>query len=138
MYSFGSRSKERLATCHQDIQFVMNEAIRMIDFTVLCGHRTKEEQDKAYKAGRSKLQFPQSKHNKTPSLAIDVAPWPIDWHRKGRFYYMAGIIMGIARGMGIKMRFGGDWSMDGDITDQTFNDLPHFELYGDKYDNPLK
>lgn len=134
MYKFGSRSMQRLETCHQDIQFVLKDAIHIIDFTILCGHRNEEDQEKAFLAGRSKLRFPQSKHNKTPSLAVDIAPWPIDWHNKNRFYLLIGIILGLSRSMGIKMRSGGDWDMDGDITDQLFNDLPHFELFGDKYD----
>ena len=53
---------------------------------------------------------------------------PIDWNNKERFYLFAGFVKGIAAEMGIKLRLGADW--DGDFTtrDQTFHDLPHFEL----------
>jgi peptidoglycan L-alanyl-D-glutamate endopeptidase CwlK len=36
--------------------------------------------------------------------------------------------MGIAAKMGIKIRWGGDWDRDEELHDQTFFDLPHFEL----------
>ena len=128
-YSFGSSSKKRLKECHPDLQKIMNEAIKITDFSVLCGHRTKQEQDKAFRSGRSKLKFPESKHNQTPSLAIDVVPFPIDWNDTKRFVALYGIIRGIAHMMDIKIRWGGNWDMDDEIiTDQNFNDLPHFEL----------
>jgi peptidoglycan L-alanyl-D-glutamate endopeptidase CwlK len=28
-----------------------------------------------------------------------------------------------------RIRWGGDWDMDNDLSDNTFNDLVHFELY---------
>jgi len=128
MYSFGKRSKANLETCHDDIQDILAEAIKVVDFTVLCGHRGRAEQDKAFHEGRSKLKYPQSKHNKSPSLAVDIAPYPIDWQNKERFYYLMGIIKGIAHTKRIEIRSGCDWDNNGDITDQTFNDLPHFEI----------
>jgi hypothetical protein len=30
--------------------------------------------------------------------------------------------------MNIKIRWGGDWDSDNIMKDQTFNDLPHFQL----------
>ena len=36
--------------------------------------------------------------------------------------------MGVASQMGIKIRWGGDWDRDTDLSDNRFNDLPHFEL----------
>lgn len=128
MYSFGQRSQERLATCHKDLQDIMNTAIKLIDFTVLWGHRGEQDQNKAFNAGRSKTTWPNSKHNQKPSMAIDIAPWPIDWHNKYRFYYMAGIVMGIAKEKGIDLRYGGDWDRDGELVDNSFDDLGHFEL----------
>lgn len=70
-------------------------------------------------------------HNKTPSLAVDVAPWPIDWNDKNRFYHFAGRVQGIAQMFNIKIRWGGDWDSDNDLKDQNFYDLPHFELVTD-------
>ncbi len=39
-----------------------------------------------------------------------------------------------AKDLKIEIRWGGDWDRDGDTTDQTFNDLVHWELWGDKYE----
>jgi len=130
MPSFGKTSKQRLATCCQELQEVFNEVIKNTDCTILCGTRTKAEQDKAYNEGRSKVQYPNSKHNTNPSKAVDVAPYPIDWNDTARFYYFAGRVIGVAQAMGYKIRFGGDWDGDMDLKDQNFNDLPHFEYVG--------
>ena len=61
-------------------------------------------------------------------MALDVCPYPIDWNDKDRFYNFAGLVKGIAISMDIKIRWGGDWDGDNDLKDQTFFDLPHFEL----------
>jgi len=128
MPKFGSRSSTNLATCRSELQEIANEAIKYIDFTVIEGHRNREKQDEAYHAKRSQLKFPQSKHNTLPSDAFDLAPYPIDWNDTRRFIFLAGIIKGIAWSMGFDIRWGGDWDGDGDFSDQTFNDLPHFEF----------
>lgn len=128
MPKFGSRSKKNLSEAHPLLQEVFNEVIKHYDCSVIEGHRPQAEQDKAFHAGKSKLKFPQSKHNKTPSLAVDVVPFPIDWNDKDRFYYFGGLVMGIAAAMGIDLRWGGDWDGDNEFKDQSFHDLPHFEL----------
>jgi peptidoglycan L-alanyl-D-glutamate endopeptidase CwlK len=124
---FSKRSLARLETCDHRLQIVMKRAIARFDFTVLCGHRSKQEQNDAYERGASKLQWPNSKHNKTPSLAVDVAPFPIDWDDLGRFREMARIIMEEADKAGIKLRWGGDFNMNGKPDDK-FVDMPHFEI----------
>jgi len=134
MYKFSRISSERLATCHPDLQVLFNEVIKYFDCSVLCGHRGREEQEKAFSEGKSKLRFPQSKHNSTPSMAVDVAPFPIDWNDLHRFYYFAGRVMGIAdmllaqNKISHRIRFGGDWNSDNQVKDNRFNDLVHFEL----------
>lgn len=119
MPKFGSRSKQRLSECHPKLQEIMNEVIKIMDITILCGHRGEEEQNKAFNEGKSQLKYPQSKHNKKPSLAVDVAPYPIDWNDLERFNRMCGIIEGIAHMKGIRIRLGRDFS---------FKDYPHIEL----------
>lgn len=127
-YKFGKSSLEKLETCDVRLRRLMHEVIKHADFTVICGHRGEEEQNKAYREGKSKLQYPSSKHNKKPSVAIDIAPNPIDWKDERRFYYLGGLVTGIAKEMGIDIRWGGDWNGDGEIKDNRFNDLVHFEL----------
>jgi len=137
MYSFGKTSKERLATCHPALQEVFNEVIKHFDCSILCGLRTEEEQNQAVHDGRSKVMFPDSKHNSKYegqlSEAVDAAPYYPDiphirWDDKAGFYLFAGFVKGIAVSKGIKLRYGGDWDGDNDTRDQTFMDLPHFEL----------
>lgn len=142
MPKFSKRSLERLGQCHVDLQIIFKEVIKHYDCSILCGHRGKKEQDKAYKEGKSKLVFPKSKHNLTPSLAIDVVPYPIEWNDLKRFYYFGGFVKGIASQLlkegfiSHEIRWGGDWDSDNDFADQKFTDLPHFELkFGDKYDS---
>jgi peptidoglycan LD-endopeptidase CwlK len=106
---------------------VLKRAITRYDFTVLCGHRTKEEQNDAFERGASKLRWPQSKHNKTPSLAVDIAPFPIDWGDLQRFRELAAIILDEAAKLNIKLRWGGDFNMNGKPDDK-FIDMPHFEI----------
>jgi peptidoglycan L-alanyl-D-glutamate endopeptidase CwlK len=128
MPEFSKRSIDRLSTCDLRLQLIFTEVIKHIDCTILCGHRSEQEQTEAYNSKKSKVQFPNSKHNNYPSYAVDVAPYPIDWNDKDRFFHLAAAVFDVAKQLGVKIRWGGDWDMDGDTTDQTFNDLPHFEL----------
>jgi hypothetical protein len=45
-----------------------------------------------------------------------------------RWYSFGGYVRGIAEGMEINVRWGGDWDSDWSFIDQTFHDLPHWEL----------
>ena len=140
MPAFSKKSKAMLEQCHPDIQKVMNEAIKIIDFSITEGARTKEKQLEYYKAGKSKTL--NSKHlpkyckeiNKECSFAIDVLPYPVDWNDRERFCLLAGIVLGMAKLLKdqgkIKstIRWGGDWSMNNITKDESFSDLPHFEV----------
>ena len=128
MFRYSKKSTDRLMTCHASLQALFFEVIKFADCAILEGHREQERQDRLYEEGKSKLSFPNSKHNKLPSLAVDAAPYPIDWNDTARFYYFGGIVRGIAFKMDIPIRWGGDWDGDLQVKDQTFNDLPHFEL----------
>lgn len=128
MAKFSPTSRTKLNTCHPLLQRVMENAIKIMDFTILDGRRGEAEQNRLYRLGKSKLQFPNSKHNGDPSMAIDIAPYPIDWENLKRFYLLAGVVIGVANMLGLKVRWGGDWDCDMDLDDQNFNDLVHFEL----------
>lgn len=120
MPSFGRLSEERLATVHPDLAAVCRDAIEIVDFRVLEGHRGEEAQNLAYSTGKSRKRWPDGKHNRLPSLAVDVAPYPIDWHDVGRFQFLAGVMFACAHLRGLRLRWGGNW--------QTLKDYPHFEL----------
>ncbi len=128
MPKFGEKSRVNLNGADPQLQALFNEVVKIYDCSILCGFRGKEEQQEAYKTRKSKVQFPHSKHNQFPSQAVDVAPYPIDWQDTIRFYHFGGYVKGVADMMGVKIRWGGDWDGDLDLKDQSFDDLPHFEL----------
>lgn len=126
MPKFSRASAQRLATCHKDLRAVCEQLIKTFDFSVTCGHRGKADQDAAYKAGNSKVRFPNSAHNKLPSMAVDIVPYPVDWNDIGRFKEMAAAFFAVAnllkeRGeITHEFRWGGNW--------RTLKDYPHFEV----------
>lgn len=130
MSSFGRTSRGRLATCDPLLQSLFNRVVAGYDCSILAGHRGEAEQMTAFSANpqRSKLPWPKGRHNQNPSLAVDVAPYPIDWQNTKRFYHFAGYVLGIANILKLPIRWGGDWDSDNDLDDQKFNDLVHFEL----------
>ena len=128
MPKYSNRSKEKLASCHADLQKLFNEVIKNYDCTIIEGFRSNEYQEELYCQGKSKLKAGKSKHNQNPSLAIDVAPYPINWNNRIGFYHFVGYVKATADQLNIKIRCGADWDNDNDLHDQTFFDLPHFEL----------
>lgn len=128
MPHFSSRSIRRLKTCDLRFQQLFNAVVKGFDCTILEGHRDGERQNKLFDEGKTKLKFPHGKHNDTPSQAVDVAPYPLNWSDRDRFHYFAGYVMGIANQMDIKLRWGGDWNMNTELKDNKFDDLVHFEI----------
>ena len=129
MPSFGKSSKDRLATCHPDLQALMNEVIKHVDISILCGHRSVEEQAELYRQGKSKLDGSagkKSNHNYKPSRAVDFSAYPVRWERE-RFIAAAYFAKGIASQMGIDVRLGCDWNSDL-VFSESFFDGPHLEL----------
>lgn len=138
MAKFGPTSVKKLKTCHPDIQKVLNEAIKHYDFTVLFGYRTPEEQFELFKQGRKfngsawvkvgptvtnldgKTKL--SEHNHSPSLAVDIAPFPIIWNDISRFKELSKVIKEAATKVGVDIEWGGDW--------KTFVDYPHYQIKG--------
>jgi len=125
---YSQRSKERLETCDFRLVVVFRDALKLIDHSILCGHRGRESQTKMYELGRSKLPWPYGKHNSSPARAVDAAPYPYDPTDIERICLFAGIVIGVAAKMGIKIRWGGDWDRDTEIKDTKFRDLFHYEL----------
>tara|TARA_R110000787_G_scaffold219674_2_gene328389 strand:- start:186 stop:608 length:423 start_codon:yes stop_codon:yes gene_type:complete len=133
-FRFSSRSLERLRTCHADLVLVMTEAIAdpdcPSDFSVLEGFRDEAAQDAAYDSGASQLRWPQSRHNSTPSMAVDVAPYvdggvTWDW---AYYYPLADHVKRTWNRLSLEgattgdyhLTWGGDWA--------TLKDGPHWQL----------
>ena len=126
MAKFGKRSKQKLYTCDDRLIKLFEEVVKTFDCTVTQGNRSVKEQLKLYEDGKTKVKF--SKHNYIPSCAVDITPYPVDYENTDRHYYFGGYVLAVAKNMGIKVRWGGDWDGDRETKDQTFNDLVHFEV----------
>lgn len=126
MNKYSKNSRSRLDTCHPDIQRLMEKVLETYDHSILCGYRGKEEQDYAYLTRKSKLKFPRSKHNKAPSIAVDIQPYPYKDERD--LHHFIGYVQAVADSMGIKIRCGRDWNMNHRADDETFMDAFHIEL----------
>ena len=104
-------------------------SVIIIDFSIICGHRTKEKQNSLYPKF-TRVKWPNSKHNSLPSKAVDLVPYingKISWN-KLHCCILAGIVLTCAKNLDIKIRWGGNWDMDSEpITDQYFQDLVHYE-----------
>lgn len=119
---------DMLRTVHPDLQLLFTTVRKTYPLQILEGYRNAAKQEEVYRKGWSKLRWPRSKHNTKPSLAIDVAPLPVNFEDKEKFYHFAGYVKSTADSLKIPVRWGGDWDSDGDFKDQTFMDLVHWEL----------
>lgn len=138
MPKFSLRSLEKLYTCDTRLIHLFETVVTDFDCTILEGKRSEEQQRINVVKGVSKTM--KSKHVYPvigPALAVDVAPYPLMWPQRNHpqyikqlamFYAFGGYVMGVADRMGIPIRWGGDWDGDWVLIDQTFDDLPHFEL----------
>lgn len=132
MPKFSQSSLDKLNTADHHLVILFNEIIKHRDCSIIWGHRGQADQDAAFARGASKKKWPDGEHNKTPSRAVDVAPYIngkiSDDQRE--CYAFGGFVMGMASAMhmGDRIRWGGDWDRDGMVTDQQFNDLWHFEM----------
>lgn len=129
-YAYSKTSRARLNSCHPKLVALFESLANDYNITIICGHRGKEEQNKAVSEGKSKTPYPRSKHNTSPSIAIDAMLYNkgLDWNDNGQNYMFVGVVRERARAMGIKLRCGADWDGDFDTDDQSFNDIVHFEL----------
>lgn len=135
MPSFSKKSTDRLRTCDWDLQSIFTEVVKYYDCTIIEGHRGEQKQNRLFDKKKSRLRWPDGKHNSYPSKAVDVAPYPIpeNWgadHFKdlAKFYELHAIVKFVAAQKNIKIRWGGDWDNDGDYRDNKFDDLVHFEV----------
>ena len=141
MYKLSKKSTEKLNTCHEDLQLIIKEAISVsdIDFGISEGYRDIQTQYKYFKEGKSQIDGfkKKGKHNYFPSLAVDIYLWingKAEWDEE-TLSYVSGLIHGVSEMLlkngkiSHRVRWGGNWDMDGEIlTDQSFDDRPHFEL----------
>jgi peptidoglycan L-alanyl-D-glutamate endopeptidase CwlK len=133
MYKLGTNSNRLLSECHPNLGLIANYAmdLQIMDFAIICGHRNKEDQTQAYQLGNSRVLWPKSGHNKTPSHAFDFAPWidgAIPWGDTHAFAMLGGIFLSAGSILRIPVRYGGDWNRNGSTQDQILMDWGHIEL----------
>ena len=127
-YSYSKSSQSKLDGCHPLLRLLFETVIQRVDHTIFTGQRSESEQNRLFNERKSRVRYPNGKHNKTPSEAVDAAPYPIDWHDRERATLFAGFVLGTAAAMGIELKWGGDWDRDFKVKDNGFDDLWHFEL----------
>ena len=129
MYSFSQRSITNLENVDERLKSICFELIKVIDFTVIEGYRTRERQKELFDKGFSKIDgiSKKGKHNYFPSRAIDIIPYkkgrnPFDGSKESEemFYELAEQFKKVAKELNIEVSWGGDW--------ESFKDLPHFQI----------
>tara|TARA_R110000824_G_scaffold2912_1_gene13222 strand:+ start:1836 stop:2234 length:399 start_codon:yes stop_codon:yes gene_type:complete len=127
---FSRKSRSKLEGVDARLVLLLEEVVKYFDITVIEGKRSQERQNQLVKEGKSKTKF--GKH--VQGMAVDIAPYPIDWKARDDFHYLGGFVLGIACKMGINIRWGGDWSSSSlakeqrTTKDNNFDDLVHFEI----------
>lgn len=139
MPKFGRQSITNLTQSERDLQTLHREAIKIIDYSIIFGYRTPEQQNALFKKGRKLIPGAKgdkrahyiitkiaevvtyrgfekkSNHNYWPSKATDQVPYPSAWSRPEKIYELAGVLKAVyyrlkAEGkITSTMRFGSDW-----------------------------
>lgn len=159
MFKLGINSKKVYDTLHSDLQKIIDLALQVspVDFSLIEGYRSPEEQFELYKKGRIEKDNgwhvydkrkvvtyidgvnKKSRHNYNPSMAVDFAVYV-----KGHPEFIYDEKHMIAVGSAIvtcanmlysngkithKVRWGADFDGDHElIYDQSFVDIPHIEI----------
>ena len=129
-YHWSVKSAKFLASAHVDLRGLFDEVLTICDVRIIGGHRGRTLQDSLYAQGKSQVKWPNSYHNKTPSMAIDACRYPVDWNDRERQTLFAGLVLGFAHRRGLVVTWGGDWNRDWNVADNRFDDLVHFQLEG--------
>ena len=134
MYKFGNRSKEVLATCHPEIQLLLNRVIQKMDFSVIEGIRTTETQQKYYADGKSqldginKLSWHQDRFGDGLSRAVDIVAFSDgrqQWNDERLYRKLAKYMFGEWQHLAVngtithRLEWGGMWG---------WLDMPHYQI----------
>lgn len=155
-YYLGKNSLKKLSSCHIDLQKIWHLAISRssVDIGISEGHRAIEKQKEYYAIGRTVEVNRDTitnidgvnkvgKHNFIPSEASDFFVYHKNKkvrlkiaYDKAHLSYVFGLLDSCSKELYYKnqithlLRWGGNWDKDGILFyDQSFNDLPHVELY---------
>lgn len=130
-HRWGPRSQAVLATAHPALVALADRVLELAPFDVSAteGHRTREAHE-ALPAGATQVTWERSKHSRSPSWALHLDPYPIQYEDDRRYYVLHGVVLLAAEDLGLRdvLRWGGDWDRDLELIDETFRDLAHYEL----------
>ncbi len=113
----------RLASVHADLVRLVYDIGSAHDVQVVVGARSLADEQVAIATGHSQLKDPtHSLHVIIPglrplALAVDIAPWPVNWKDIDGFKALAALVQARATTLEIGIRWGGGWG-----------DYDHFEL----------
>jgi peptidoglycan L-alanyl-D-glutamate endopeptidase CwlK len=103
-----------------------------IDFGVADkgGLRTAEQQHELYLAGASQCDGYEKISKHQMGEAVDLIPFVGNKavNNKEMMCVVAGVMFACASELNIEIRWGLDWNKNGDIRDNKFNDMYHFEI----------
>lgn len=113
-------SQDRLLTCDPRLQQLVSAVSDVTNCAVLCGHRDEADQEHAFLIGTSKEQWPNSRHNSSPSEAVDLAPLPLSWEDIDSFRRLNEVVQQEAAKLGLEIEWGGDF--------KSIKDWDHWQL----------
>ena len=130
------RSEKRLEGVNPTLVSIIRRAAKRLPFPlfVVEGLRTRERQAELYAQGRTKpgRKVTWTLHSKhLEGKAVDLAPLingAIDWADLSKFDQIAKAMQDAAKEVGVAVRWGGNWDMDGQPRERGESDSPHFEL----------
>lgn len=133
-FILSERSLKRLEGVEEDLVKVVRLAIKRtpVDFGVawLGGFRTPEEQNQLFKDGYSQKDGYEklSKHQFGEAVDLNVFVGSKVVINKEMSCIVAGVMFACAAELDIILRWGLDWDGNGNVLDNKFNDMYHFEI----------
>jgi peptidoglycan L-alanyl-D-glutamate endopeptidase CwlK len=133
-FTLSDRSLQRMTGVNPKLINLALLAIKRtpIDFGIafMGGLRTPEEQNQLFKDGYSKCDgyTKISKHQSGEAIDVNVFVDSKVVENKEMLCVIAGVMFSCASELNIKLRWGLDWNGNGDIRDNKFNDMYHFEI----------
>ena len=138
MYKLSNYSLNNLNGVHPSLVACVKRAIEITeqDFRVIEGVRTPQRQQELYEQGRTKpgpivtwtLKSRHMPYSDGYGHAVDLVPYPVDWNDTKKFDIIASAMFTAAKEIGIRIRWGNDWNMNGVLRESGESDAPHFEL----------
>lgn len=113
-FKFGARSESKLVGVHPDLVKVCRRALTtsQVDFGILQGVRTLEEEQANFSKGLSRIAPDQSRHLR--GLAVDVGAYEngvLSWNWK-LYEFIAEEFSSAGMSLSIPIRWGGAWDVN--------------------------